>query len=87
VPVVATHVAGIPELVRDGHSGLLVSPGDASAAGKAIYRLLEDTDMRNRFATAGRESIEREFNIQTETRWLATILTSALAGESEGIRP
>jgi colanic acid/amylovoran biosynthesis glycosyltransferase len=39
VPVVATDVAGIPELVRDGHSGLLVSPGDASAAGKRICEI------------------------------------------------
>ena len=36
---------------------------------------------------AHREKVEREFNIQTESRWLATILTSALAGKSEGLRP
>ena len=87
VPVVATQVAGIPELVRDEHSGLLVAPGDASAAGKAICRLLEDADLRNRLAAVGRQKIELEFNIYTEACWLATILTSALAGKSEGIRP
>jgi glycosyltransferase involved in cell wall biosynthesis len=87
VPVVSTCIAGIPELVSDGHSGFLVSPGDASAMGNVICRLLEDSDLRNRFAAVGRERIEREFNIQTEMQWLATILTSALVGKSEGSRP
>jgi colanic acid/amylovoran biosynthesis glycosyltransferase len=87
VPVVATQIAGIPELVTDGHSGLLVSPGDVDAAAHAIFRLLEDANLRNRFAAAGREKIEREFDIHIESRWLATILTSALAGKSEGLRP
>jgi glycosyltransferase involved in cell wall biosynthesis len=87
VPVVATRIAGIPELVSDEHSGLLVSPGSADETAYAIRRLLEDPDLRNRFAAAGREKVEREFNIQTESQWLATILTSALAGKSEGLRP
>jgi colanic acid/amylovoran biosynthesis glycosyltransferase len=87
VPVVATCIAGIPELVQNEHSGLLVSPGDADATANSIRRLLEDADLRNKFAIAGREKIEREFNIQTEARWLATILTSAMAGKSEVLRP
>jgi glycosyltransferase involved in cell wall biosynthesis len=86
IPVVATRIAGIPELVQDGHTGLLVSPGDSDAAANAIRRLLEDADLRNRFAVAGRQIVEREFNIHAESRWLATILTSALAGKSEPIR-
>jgi glycosyltransferase involved in cell wall biosynthesis len=87
VPVVATRISGIPELVRDGQNGFLVSPGDAKAAAHAIRCLLEDAELRNEFAAAGRETIEREFNIQTESSWLARILTSALAGKSEGLRP
>ncbi len=53
----------------------------------AIDRLLGDAELRNRFAIAARQDIEREFNIQTESRWLATIVSSALAGRSVGIRP
>jgi colanic acid/amylovoran biosynthesis glycosyltransferase len=87
VPVVATRIAGIPELVRDGHSGLLVAPGDANEMAMAIDRLLGDAELRNRFAIAGRQDIEREYNIQTESRWLATILSGAIAGRSVGIRP
>jgi colanic acid/amylovoran biosynthesis glycosyltransferase len=87
VPVVATRIAGIPELVHDGHSGLLVSPGDVNGMTVAVDRLLEDADLRNQFAITGRKDIEREFNIQTESRWLATIVGSALTGTSVGIRP
>lgn len=42
IPVVATRVGGVPELVKDGHSGLLVSPGDAVALKDALLRVLED---------------------------------------------
>jgi glycosyltransferase involved in cell wall biosynthesis len=87
VPVIATQIAGIPELVNDGHSGLLVLPGDVDATVAAVRRLLDDSDLRNRLAVAGREKVEREFNIEDESRWLATILNGALIGKSEGIRP
>jgi colanic acid/amylovoran biosynthesis glycosyltransferase len=87
IPVVATRIAGIPELVHHGRSGLLVPPGDVSEMTVAVDRLLEDPDLRNQFAIAGRRDIEREFNIQTESRWFATIVGSALAGRSVEIRP
>ena len=87
VPIVATRIAGIPELVRDGHTGLLVSPGDVDATAHAVRRLLDDPDLRNCLAIAGRATVEREYDVQAESRWLATILTSALIGKNEGLRP
>jgi glycosyltransferase involved in cell wall biosynthesis len=87
IPVVATRIAGIPELVRDGHNGLLVSPGDVNEMAVAVDRLLGDAELRNRFATISRLDIEREFNIQTEAHWFATVMSNALAGRRVGIRP
>ena len=66
VSVVATRIAGIPELVTNEHSGLIVTPGDANAITRAICRLLGDPELRNRLARAGREKVEREFNINVE---------------------
>lgn len=87
VPVVATRIAGVPELVDDGRSGLLVAPGDVNEMVTALRRLLGDADLRNRLASAARLNIEREFNTRAETRWFARIASSAMAGGSVGIRP
>jgi len=87
VPVVATRIAGIPELVDDGLNGFLVPPGDPAVTATAVRQLLEDAELRNRFAIAGRAKVEREFNINMEACWLAKILKSALSGVSERIRP
>ena len=54
VPVVASDVGGIPEVVRDGETGLLVPPGDATALAAALDRLAADGDLRDRLARAAR---------------------------------
>jgi glycosyltransferase involved in cell wall biosynthesis len=54
VPVVASAVGGIPDLVEDGHDGVLVPPGDSAALVRAISRLLADPDQRSRLGTAAR---------------------------------
>jgi glycosyltransferase involved in cell wall biosynthesis len=63
VPVVSCAVSGIPELVEDGKTGLLVPPNDPHALAAAIERLLGDGALASRLAHAAREKVEREFNI------------------------
>jgi glycosyltransferase involved in cell wall biosynthesis len=75
VPVVATRVAGIPELVEDGADGLLVPPGDAAALAAAVGRLIDDPALRASFARRGREKVERDFNVDREARRLCALLT------------
>jgi glycosyltransferase involved in cell wall biosynthesis len=87
VPVVATRIAGVPELVEDGVSGFLVPPGDAQSLAERISALLEDDHLRNRFGKAGRAEVEAEFNIDLEARRLCRILTGALEGRVEPVRP
>ena len=48
-PVVSTRLAGIPELVVDGETGMLVSPGDSAALTQALEQLLRDRELRLRF--------------------------------------
>ena len=64
VPVVATRVAGIPELVRDGETGLLFDPADWQGLADAIASLAVDPERRARLAAAGRRKIEEEFAIE-----------------------
>ncbi len=59
VPVVATAVGAIPEIVVDGRNGLLVPAGDAAALARALSTLLADRDLAGRLARAGRETAAR----------------------------
>ncbi len=58
LPVVATAAGGIPELIRDGLTGLLVPVGDAPALAAALRRVLDDADLRQRLGAAGRAAAD-----------------------------
>jgi glycosyltransferase involved in cell wall biosynthesis len=62
VPVVASRLSGIPELVIDGETGLLVDAGDADALADAIERLSRDPSLRRQLGAAGRAHVVAEFN-------------------------
>jgi glycosyltransferase involved in cell wall biosynthesis len=57
VPVLATAVGGVPEMIEDGVSGMLVAPGDAEGIARAWLDLLGDDDRRRGMAEAGRSRI------------------------------
>jgi colanic acid/amylovoran biosynthesis glycosyltransferase len=63
VPVVASHLSGIPELVENEVTGLTVPPGDPAAIADALARMLADRPLRQRLARAGRERIETEYDL------------------------
>src|SRR5204863_899134 len=56
-PVVSTRLAGIPELVVDGQTGMLAPPGESTALARALEQLLRDPELRLRFGHAGRARI------------------------------
>jgi colanic acid/amylovoran biosynthesis glycosyltransferase len=66
-PVVSTDVTGIPEVVRDGDTGLTVPQHDPPALAAAIERLLYDPELRVRLAERARRFIEQEFDIRCNT--------------------
>ena len=57
LPVVATSISGIPELVATGRSGFLVPPRAASALADALHVLANDPELRERMGQAGRERV------------------------------
>lgn len=63
VPAVATGVGGIPEVVVDGVTGLLIPPGDPPALAAAMDRLVHDTELRRRLGVQAREWVEARFSI------------------------
>lgn len=60
--VVATPVAGIPEVVLDGITGILVPPRDSSALARAIIKLLKDKELREKMGQQGYERVKNYFN-------------------------
>ncbi len=76
VPVVASDLSGIPELVIDGETGLLTPPGDAAAIAQALQRLAVDPSLREELAALGRAKVEREFNLAANAAALAHIFDS-----------
>lgn len=70
VPVVSTRVAGVPELVDDGVSGLLCPIGDVSSLSDAVLELVRDEDKRNTFARQGRMRIEAQFDFRKRVKAL-----------------
>ena len=66
VPLVASDVGGLPEVVRDGIDGLLVRPADPAALASALGKLLDDPALRRSLSTAGRERARREFSLDRQ---------------------
>jgi len=64
VPVVATAVGGVPELIQDGLTGYLVQPGDAEALAQRITFALQDRTARRSIAERGRRFVMNSFGAQ-----------------------
>jgi colanic acid/amylovoran biosynthesis glycosyltransferase len=79
-PVVSTPVTGIPEVVRDGETGLLVPEHDPAALAAALRRLLDDADGRERTAVAARALVEAEYDRRGQARWLRRLHAEVTAG-------
>jgi glycosyltransferase involved in cell wall biosynthesis len=66
VPVVATAVGGIPEVVEDKRAGFLIPPGDSDAMAGHAIRLLEDGPMRRKLSDWAAESARRRFDLERQ---------------------
>jgi colanic acid/amylovoran biosynthesis glycosyltransferase len=63
IPVISTNITGIPELVQDGISGILVPPKNERALTEAIIRLINDDTLRRYLGEKAREKVEERFDI------------------------
>ncbi len=84
--VVATRAGGIPEVVEDGATGLLVPPQDEAALAAAIVRLLQDPEARRHFGTAGRARVLGEFSVERMVERLARIYETRRRARTSGAR-
>jgi glycosyltransferase involved in cell wall biosynthesis len=70
VPVVASRVGGLPEIVQQRVNGLLVPPGDPAALADAMRTLWHDVDLRSRLARGARRIAAERFSLEGQTRQL-----------------
>jgi glycosyltransferase involved in cell wall biosynthesis len=63
-PVVATNIGGLPEVIRDGETGVLVEPEDPAALADAVIRLLSDPARAAELGRAGREDARSRFSME-----------------------
>ncbi len=82
IPVISTKLVGIPDLIEDGSSGLLVEPNDSAALAQAIAQLGNDTGLRCRLALQGRESVVECFDITT---CLEPLLNKFIQANNQGL--
>jgi glycosyltransferase involved in cell wall biosynthesis len=79
VPVVASNIGGIQEIIRHGENGLLVEPKDVPALADAISTLIQDRELALRLTKAGQETLQY-FSPQRMARQVEEIYHSLLGG-------
>jgi len=80
LPVIGTTVGGVPELVRSGQDGILVSPGNDRAFADAMRILLNNVEKRRAMAQAARVHAREAFDVEGMVQGYTAIYESALAG-------
>jgi len=76
-PVISCPLAGIPELVKDGETGVLVESDDPAALAQAITRLAADDNLRNQLGMNARALAEKQHNQRTNTRQFLDLITGS----------
>jgi colanic acid/amylovoran biosynthesis glycosyltransferase len=73
IPCISTRISGIPELIRDGVDGLLVSPSDPEELAAAIERLMSTPSLRKTLGETGRKRVQVSYQLDTNIQRLASV--------------
>ena len=85
LPVVASSVWGIPEVVTDGETGLLVPPADVGALEQAIMKLAQDPDLRVQMGERAQQAVSERFSLEVMVRDTVSVY-EGLVGEGSRAR-
>jgi glycosyltransferase involved in cell wall biosynthesis len=79
LPLVSTGLAGIPEIVIDGGTGLIVEPGSTTGLVAALRKLVDDESLRRRLGAAASEHVARNFDAEDTTHRLVDLMLDVAA--------
>ena len=82
-PVVATRTGGLPDVVKDGQTGLLVDPGCERELANAVIKLLRHEQLRKEMGRAGKQLLETELSVESVTAKTADIYQMAFADNNQ----
>lgn len=83
-PIIATNTGGIPEVVEDGVTGVLVPPRDSAALARVIVQLLSDSDRRRQLAMAGFDRVRERFTVERMVAETMAVYGRLRAGKAGG---
>ncbi len=86
-PVVATATGGVPEIVRNGETGVLVPPSNPVPLSEAVVNLLRDTPRRMAMGKAGRSRVEAHFTIEIMMSHLSAMYSALLEKPMPALQP
>ena len=80
LPVIATRVGGLPDIVRDGETGLLIEPDDQDGLGRALRQLVDDETLRTRLGAAARQRAVVRFDATRNAARMVAVMEQVCAG-------
>lgn len=81
IPVVATNIGGVPEIVRDNESGILIPPKDADRLAETIILLSEDKEKRQKMGKAAKNWVDDKFSAETMVDKISNLYQEAMRSE------
>lgn len=87
LPVISTDLTGIPEIIDDGKTGLVVPQNDALALADALKKLLSDAQLRARLAVEARKKVERQFEVSRNAGVVYELLLDSLRRRGQPLEP
>jgi glycosyltransferase involved in cell wall biosynthesis len=86
IPVIASAVGGVPDVIEDGINGFLVPPGESRAIHERIMLLIDKPDQMKRLSRAGKETVNSRYNVRDWCRRIEQMYDSLAEGGSRGMR-
>jgi len=83
-PVIASRVGGLPELISEGETGLLVPPGDSNSLADAIVKLVENRSLAKKLGFNGRRKVKEQFSVEKNVRKIERVYMSLLSNSGNG---